>query len=81
MSIRILFFASLADATGMSETELEAVDYPDVASIYARFAKDFPKLKAYRKSILYAINQEFARPDSPVSDGDEVAFLPPVSGG
>jgi molybdopterin converting factor subunit 1 len=81
MSIRVLFFATLADLTGMREAELEAAAFPNVASIFERFAREFPPLEARRPSVLCAVNAEFARPDSPVRDGDEVAFFPPVSGG
>jgi len=81
MSIRVLFFATIADLTGQRETELEASAYPDVASIYERFASEFPQLESRRASVLCAVNAEFARPDFPVHDGDEVAFFPPVSGG
>jgi len=81
MSIRVLFFAALADAIGMRETRLDARDLPDVGSVYARLARDFPGLEAHRASLLCAVNGEFARPDARVHDGDEVAFFPPVSGG
>ena len=81
MSIRILFFASLADIAGMREARVDAVGFTDVVSIFDKFAKDFPRLETYRASALFALNSEFARPDSPVRDGDEVAFFPPVSGG
>jgi sulfur-carrier protein len=81
MSIRVLFFATLADITGMRETVLSAADHPDAASIYARFAQEFRGLEAHRSSVLCAINSEYARLDSPVCDGDELAFFPPVSGG
>lgn len=79
--IRVLFFASLADATGISEMEVEAHDHPDVASILDRCAEEFPRLETRRRHVLCAVNQAFARPETPVSDGDEVAFFPPVSGG
>jgi sulfur-carrier protein len=81
MSIRVLFFASLADITGMRETTVEAVSVLDVASVFDRFAKEFPLLENYRSSVLFALNSEFARPGSPMRDGDELALFPPVSGG
>ena len=81
MSVRILFFASLADITGMRETSIDGIGFPDVNSIYNKFARDFPSLETCRSSVLFALNSEFARPDSAVRDGDEVAFFPPVSGG
>jgi molybdopterin converting factor subunit 1 len=81
MSIRVLFFATLADTTGLREVELDASACPDVASVYSRFARDFPQLEARRSSVLCAVNSRFARPESPLQDGDELAFFPPVSGG
>jgi sulfur-carrier protein len=81
MSIRVLFFASLADIAGMRETSLDATDFPDVKSVFEKFARDFPSFESYRSSVLFALNSEFARPGSPVKDGDEIAFFPPVSGG
>lgn len=81
MSIRVLFFASLADAAGLGETELDGSDCTDVGAVFSRLARDFPRLDAHRNAVLCALNSEFARLESPVRDGDEVAFFPPVSGG
>lgn len=81
MSIRVLFFATIADLTGMRQLELDAPAGTDAASLYERLARDFPALEAVRSSVLCAVNAEFARPDTPVRDGDEVALFPPVSGG
>jgi molybdopterin converting factor subunit 1 len=81
MNIKILFFASLADITGTRETTIETAEFTDVISIFNKFAQDFPALEGYRSTVLLALNSEFARPDSPIRDGDEVAFFPPVSGG
>jgi molybdopterin converting factor small subunit len=65
----------------MRETTVDAADVKDVQSVFDRFARKFPALENYRASVLYALNAEFARPESPVRDGDEIAFFPPVSGG
>jgi molybdopterin converting factor subunit 1 len=81
MKIKVLFFASLADITGTRETTVETVEVTEVISIFNKFARDFPALESHRSTILLALNSEFARPDSPVRDGDEIAFFPPVSGG
>ncbi len=81
MSLRILFFASLSDITGMRETIVDAAGFANVISVFDKFAKEFPALETRRKSLLFAVNSEFAQPESPVSDGDEIAFFPPVSGG
>jgi molybdopterin synthase sulfur carrier subunit len=81
MSIRVLFFASLADITGKREILADAAAFTDVISVFDEFARDFPALETYRSSVLLALNSEFARRETPVQDGDEVAFFPPVSGG
>jgi molybdopterin synthase sulfur carrier subunit len=81
MSIRVLFFASLADVVGNREIAVDASGFTDVKSIFDKFAGDYPALQTYRSSVLFALNSEFARPAAEVKDGDEVAFFPPVSGG
>jgi molybdopterin converting factor subunit 1 len=81
MSIRVLFFASLAEIAGIRDTTIDAAGITDVASVFNRFARNSPALESYRSSVLFALNSEFAHPGSPVGDGDEIAFFPPVSGG
>lgn len=81
MSLRILFFASLSEITGMRETRADAEQFTTVRSVFENFATRFPALKNYSATVLCAVNSEFARPESPVHDGDEIAFFPPVSGG
>lgn len=81
MSIKVLFFASLAEAAGTRELILEPASLTDLKSVFEKCAKERPLLESHRASVLFALNSEFARPDAPVKDGDEVAFFPPVSGG
>ena len=81
MSIRVLFFASLADIVGSREREVNPAEVTDILSVFDKFAAEFPDMEAHRQSALFALNSEFARPGTIVRDGDEVAFLPPVSGG
>jgi len=81
MSIQVLFFASLSEITGQRRFDLDASAFPDASSIYDRFAREFPGLNMHRSSLLCSINSEFARLDTKVHDGDEVAFFPPMSGG
>jgi molybdopterin converting factor subunit 1 len=81
MSIRVLFFASLADIVGIQEIALDAAGFSDIGSIFSKFAAEHPELEARRRAVLFALNSDFARPESKVKDGDEVAFFPPVSGG
>lgn len=82
MSLRVLFFASLADLVGTRELILaHPAGFPDVGSVFDKMARDFPSLEKYRSSVLCALNSEFTDPGTPIHDGDEVAFFPPVSGG
>ena len=81
MGIRVLFFASLADIAGGRERFVESAEVTDVLSVFNKFAAEFPAMEGHQASILFALNSEFVRSDAPVRDGDEVAFVPPVSGG
>jgi len=81
MSVHVLFFATLADITGMKQAELDVRHYSTVGAIFEAFARDFPELEGHRRSALSAVNSDFSPFDTPVKDGDEVAFFPPMSGG
>jgi molybdopterin converting factor small subunit len=52
-----------------------------IGDVWRQLAGEFPELARYERSISTAINADYARMDQVVGDGDEIAFLPPVSGG
>jgi MoaE-MoaD fusion protein len=81
MRVRVLFFGVLKDIVGMSEDSLEIAPNSTLASLFESYAERFETLRDKRSSILFARNREFATPDAPLAENDEVAFLPPVSGG
>jgi molybdopterin synthase catalytic subunit len=71
----------LKDIAGLSEDQLELAEGGRLATVFEHYAGRFPRFRELASSIVLARNQQFASPDAPVFDGDEVAFLPPVSGG
>jgi molybdopterin converting factor subunit 1 len=81
MRVRVLFFGRLKDIVGRTEDAAELGDGARVEDLFARYGERFPELAAFRGSVVASINQTFADWRSPLSAGDEVAFLPPVSGG
>ena len=81
MRARVLFFGMLRDIVGMSGEEVEFPEGADLHSVFASYAGRFPRLGDLARSIVVARNREFADPATRLADGDEVAFLPPVSGG
>ena len=79
--MRVLFFAQLKDATGCDSVELNPVSPLSAEQLWAELLKQFPRLAAHRSSVRVARNQEYAMPDARFDDSDEVALIPPVSGG
>src|SRR6267142_2512608 len=81
MRVRVLFFGRLKDIVGKSEESAELSDGARVEDLFERYGRSFPELAGFRASVVASVNQEFAEWRAPLAAGDEVAFLPPVSGG
>jgi MoaE-MoaD fusion protein len=81
MRVRVLFFGQLKEITGVRQEETNLSEGARVEDLFERYVRRFPKLTAFRSSIAASVNQEYAGWRAPLSSGDEVAFLPPVSGG
>ena len=81
MRVTIRLFARLGDLVGASELTRDAAPGATIGSVWRQLAADCPELSAYERSVSAAVNADYARMDHLLQDGDEVAFLPPVSGG
>jgi len=79
--IRVLFFGVLRDIVGLREDSIEIPDGSRLESVFEHYAGRFPRLREMSASLVLALNQSFSESGAAVSEGDEVAFLPPVSGG
>ena len=79
--IKVLFFGVLKDVTGHAADQIDVPAGANVGVVFEHYAALFPKLRAMERSILLARNEQFARPSEPLAEGDEIALLPPVSGG
>jgi molybdopterin converting factor subunit 1 len=81
ISVRVLFFGAARDAVGEGEVGLVLQGTPTAATAFAAVLENFPDLRRFGRSLLFAVNQEYARDEREVHDGDELAVFPPVSGG
>ncbi len=81
MHVKVLFFGLLKDICGSAEARLELPAGATAGTVFEHYAEAFPKLRQMASSIVLARNHEFATAAEPLSEGDEVALLPPVSGG
>lgn len=81
MRVKVLFFGQLKDVIGRSEDELQLNGQDTVASVFQHYADRFPQIAALADSIVLARNHIFTSKSTPLAEGDEIALLPPVSGG
>lgn len=81
MKVRVLFFGMLKESAGFGEDSLEIAEGSRVADVLKHFESRIPRLTAMLPSLAVAVNQQYARFDTVLKSGDEVALLPPVSGG
>jgi MoaE-MoaD fusion protein len=81
MQVRVLFFGVLRELAGRSSDSLQLPEGGSVRDLIARYESEIPELKKHLSSIALAVNEQYASPDTPLKANDEVALLPPVSGG
>jgi molybdopterin synthase catalytic subunit len=81
MQVRVLFFGALRDLMGTSADAVLLPDGSDLSQLLERFSRDKPAVAELLPSLAISVNQEYATRDMKLHDQDEVALLPPVSGG
>lgn len=80
-TVKVLLFGAAADRAGVRETELPPPETASLESLWDSLAERYPGLSPMRETLAFAVNGEYATREARVSSGDEVAVLPPVSGG
>ncbi len=81
MKIKVLFFGLARDVTGFEQEEAEFPEGEKLGALWNHYKQQFPQFAELASSILVVVNQTPADPLTPLKEGDEVAILPPVSGG
>lgn len=79
--VKVLFFGRLKEIAGRAEESVELAAGSRIEDLFAQFISRCPELARYRGSLVASRNQEFTAWNTPLDSGDEIAFLPPVSGG
>jgi molybdopterin converting factor subunit 1 len=81
MNVTVKLFAAARELAGKSEVMLELPPGADVAELRQALAEWLPRLAPLTACSLIAINAEYAADNAPITEGDELALIPPVSGG
>jgi molybdopterin converting factor subunit 1 len=81
MRVRVVYLGMLKEAAGRPQDDFDLPDQATLATLVDACEQRVPAIADFRKILAYSINYEYARLDQPLNNGDEVALLPPVSGG
>ncbi len=81
MIVHLRFFASLRERVRCSEADRQLPEGASVEDLWAALCTDHPQLKELGASVTFAVNREYVKRDHVLAPGDEIALIPPVSGG
>jgi molybdopterin converting factor subunit 1 len=81
MLVTVRLFARLREIAGTPELNRQLPEGATARTAWEQLAREFPPMAEYERAISCAVNEDYARFTTELHDGDEVAFLPPVSGG
>jgi molybdopterin synthase sulfur carrier subunit len=81
MKITVKLHASFREIVGSKEEVIEVPDGTTVQMLLDMYIERFPPIARFREHVILSVNKEYGHPTRKLRDGDEVSFLPPVSGG
>lgn len=81
MKVKVKLFAVFRDIVGAKEEELDLEAGTTVQQLLEKYISRFPEMGRFRDHIILSVNKEYGPPGKTLREGDEVSFLPPVSGG
>jgi molybdopterin synthase catalytic subunit len=81
ITVQVRLFAGQRDIVGQPVRTLQLPHGATVAVAWQHLVRDYPRLSGYTGRVMNAVNHEYSDPDAVLHDGDELAFIPPVSGG
>jgi molybdopterin synthase catalytic subunit len=81
ITVTVRYFAILREHLRRSQETVTLPAGTTAGEVYPRIIEDQPRLAGLQRSMMLMVNEEYVRPNQPLADGDEVAFIPPVSGG
>ncbi len=80
-TVKVRLFARLAELAGTRSEEVEVGEGLRACDVYRLLETQHPAIAGLADTVMYAVNQEYAAPETPLKGGDELALIPPVSGG
>ncbi len=81
MQVKVLFFGALKELVGKPGESITLADHARLGDVLHHYEQEVPRFRDYAPSLAMSVNQEYAPPETQLKPGDEIAFLPPVSGG
>ena len=81
MHVTIRLFARLRELAGSGELARDVTEGATASDAWGLLVREFPAMAEYSRNVACAVNEEYAQLSTPLRNGDEIAFLPPVSGG
>lgn len=79
--VKLRFFGILRELANCQETEIQLKENTTVGDLVVSISERFPNLRQHLKVVSFAVDNEYAARDTVLKNGDEVALLPPISGG